>query len=286
MRLKFNHILLNLKTAITIRYVLILSITFNIEPGLSQLIIEPPKQIIAENNYKFISDELYLVSSELLNMRSGAGIQYPIIATLSKDETVIVIDKTNKNWWKVNYDDNIGYVSSQMLIKDPYFDWQKKNYPTGKTPDCENITPKYNYELDNYLKINVSYSTDVVIKLMQINNYEDECIRIVYIRGGENYSIKNIPEGKYYLKIAYGKDYRSKIINNECYVKFVKNAQYEKGTQILDYNKIKEPDSKIGNSNYENWSVPSYELLLDVIIGNNKDSRFKKSEISEREFNK
>jgi hypothetical protein len=121
---------------------------------------------------------------------------------------------------------------------------------------------------------------------MKKNYYEDECIRIVYVRSKDTYEIRNIPEGRYYLKIAYGKDYRQKVVDNQCYVKFMQNAQYEKGVEVLDFNKIKQPDKKIGNEIYENWNVPSFELSLDVIVTKGTKSTFKSNDISEAEFNK
>ena len=231
------------------------------------------------------TNERYLVNSKTLNMRSGPGKEYKIIRTLSMGDGVISIEMSENGWWEVEYDGTQGYVFSSLLKIDPYSGWQKNSYQSGSTPDCENVTPKYNYELNNYLRINVGSGTDVVVKLIKTGYDEDECIRIVYVRSGDTYEINNIPEGRYYLKIAYGKDYRKKIVDNICYVKFMKDAQYEKGIKILDFNKIKQPNQIIGDKIYENWSVPSFELSLDVIVTNLTNPRFKSNNISEAEFN-
>jgi hypothetical protein len=219
-------------------------------------------------------------------MRSGPGKEYEIIGNLSMGEAVSLVQKKDNGWWEVAFDGKQGYVFSSLLKIDPYSGWEKKNYQSGVTPDCENVTPKYDFELDNYLRINVGTNTDVVVKLMKKGNYEDECVRIVYVRSGDNYEIKNIPEGRYYLKIAYGKDYRKKIMDNICFVKFMKDALYEKGSEILDFNKIKQPNKRIGDKIYENWSLPSFELSLDVIVSKGSKSTFKSNDISEEEFNK
>jgi hypothetical protein len=232
------------------------------------------------------TNEQYLVNNKTLNMRSGSGKEYEVIATLSMGDAVTIIQKHDNGWWEVDFEGTQGYVFSSMLKVDPYTGWEKKNYQSGVTPDCENVTPIYDYDLDNYLRINVGSGTDVVVKLMKKENYEDECIRIVYVRSGDTFEIKNIPEGRYYLKIAYGKDYRKKIVDNLCYVKFMNNAQYEKGSEILDFNKIKQPDETVGDKIYENWSVPSFELSLDVIVKKGTKSTFKANDISESEFNK
>lgn len=232
------------------------------------------------------SNEQYLVNTKTLNMRSGAGKEYEVIKTLSMGDTVRLIQKYDNGWWEVDFEGTQGYVYSSFLKIDPYSGWEKKNYQSGVTPDCENFTPKYDYDLDNYLRINVGSGTDVVVKLMKEGYYEDDCIRIVYVRNGDTYEIKNIPEGRYYLKIAYGKDYRKKIVDNICYVKFMKNAQYEKGIEILDFNLIQKPNQIVGNKVYESWDVPSFELFLDVIETFGDSKTFKANDISEEEFNK
>lgn len=232
------------------------------------------------------TNEQYLVNSQTLKMRNGAGKNYAVITTLSKGDVVTLVEKVANGWWYVSFEGNQGYVFSQLLKKDPYSDWERKNYESGVTPECENVTPKYNYDIKNYLRINVGSNTDVVIKLMKIGYYEDECIRIVYVRSGDTYEIKNIPEDRYYLKIAYGKDYRQKIVDNQCYLKFMRNALYEKGIEILDYNKIRKPDERVGNDIYENWSVPSFELSLDLIMTKTSKRTFKSNNISEADFNK
>ncbi|MBV5313628.1 MAG: SH3 domain-containing protein [Prolixibacteraceae bacterium] len=232
------------------------------------------------------TSEQYIVTSQTLNVRNGAGKQYEIIATLSQGDIVSVIEKTTNDWWNVDFNGDKGFVFSSLLKPDPYSGWEVKNYESGVTPECENVTPQYDINLDNFLRINVGSGTDVVVKLMKKGLYDDECIRIVYIRSTDTFEIKNIPEGRYYLKIAYGSDYRQKIVDNQCYVKFMNNAQYEKGSEILDFNKVKQPNQRIGNEIYENWSVPSFELLLDVIVNKGNNSTFKTNDISEAEFNK
>jgi hypothetical protein len=230
--------------------------------------------------------ETYLINSQTLNIRSEPNKTSSIVTTLKLGDEVKLLNAENETWWYINDGLNEGYVFSEYLKLDPHSGWEKKNYQSGVTPECENVTPKYNYELDNYLRINVGSGTDVVVKLMKSGYNEDECIRIVYVRSGDTYDIKNIPEGRYYLKIAYGKDYRKKIVDNLCFVKFMKNAQYEKGSEILDFNKIQKPNQRIGDKIYENWSVPSFELSLDVIVTKGTKSTFKSNDISEADFNK
>lgn len=232
------------------------------------------------------TDDKYIITSQILNVRNGEGTEYEIVGKLTKDDRVTVLEKGLSGWWYIEFEQLSGYVFSKYLIVDPYSGWEETNYRSGTAPSCENIIPKYDYELENYLRVHVGSGTDVVIKLMKTDSYKDECIRIVYVRSKDTYEIQNIPEGRYYLKIAYGKDYRQKIVDNICYVKFMKNAMYEKGMEILDYNLVKRADTRVGENVYENWEVPCFELSLDVVRTTGVSQDFKSTGISEEEFNK
>mgnify|MGYP001160594507 CR=1 FL=1 len=232
-------------------------------------------------------DNVYIVSSATLNIRSGPGTMYEIRATLSKNDEVTLIDKDSDGWWYIDFNGTKGYASTQFLKmpgasnstakKDPYKDWEKKDYESGATPECDNIVPQFDYDIDNYLKISVGSNTDVVVKLMKMSYDEDVCIRMVYIRSNETFYLKNVPEGRYYLKIAYGKDWRQSIVNNQCIGKFVKNAEYEKGEEVLDFNLQK---------TYNGVNVPYFELSLNVITTQYKKDSYNSDNISEKEFNK
>jgi hypothetical protein len=228
-------------------------------------------------------NDQYLVSSTKLNVRSGAGKEYEIITILYQNEKVSVVEKNENGWWKIEFDGNEGYVYSQMLIINPDNGWNKKHYESGQSPECENIVPKFDYKMDNYLQVSVGSNTDVVIKLMKKQNdyNEDICIRIIYIRKDEIYYLRNVPEGIYYLKIAYGKDWRQKIVDNQCYGKFMRNAQYEIGSNKLDFN----IDVRANGERF----LPYFELSLDLVVqkyDKNRKSTFSSKNINEAQFNK
>lgn len=150
--------------------------------------------------------------------------------------------------------------------------WKEQYVQNGELPSCYNFTPKKG-NIDNYLEVYVGSGTDVAIKIMDLKT--EKCIRYVYINSGSTYSIRNIPEGKYYLKIAYGKNWLSKVENGQCVGKFIINPMYEKGEDILDFNV---------EYNANGYSIPSYQLKLDVIATNILNS-FNSHSISENEFN-
>lgn len=151
--------------------------------------------------------------------------------------------------------------------------WQETFVKNGPMPSCFNFKPKQAKSIDNYLDINVGGGTDVVVKLM---NYETEkTIRYVFVNSNTSYRIKHIPEGKYYLKIAYGKNWISKVENGQCIGRFLSGAIYEKGEDLLDYRFI---------HNSDGYQIPSFSLSLDV-IASEKSNSFESQNISENDFN-
>ena len=159
-----------------------------------------------------------------------------------------------------------------------YKDWDTTEYETGETPECLNIVPEFDYSLDNYLKVNnVGSNSEAVVKLIKIDNPNGEELtyRIAYIQNGDNHYMRNVPSGKYYLKIAYGTDWRETTENGNCYGKFIQNPQYERGGDIVDFTPIRTSSG---------MDVPSYELSLDVDHSGNSNS-LETEDISEKDFN-
>ena len=217
----------------------------------------------------------YEVISNTLNLRSESSSDGEIILELKKGDLVSLLEKDKSGWWFIEFEGSYGYVYSKSLKKDPYTGWQRKKIESGESPDCENYDKQYDYNLDNYLKINVGSHTNVVVKLMQKRYDGDICIRMAFVRRKESAILKNIPEGNYYLKIAYGKNWLSKVEDSQCVGKFIRNPIYEKGDEILDY-KLK----------YDNggYSIPSFRLSLDV-VSTGVSSSFNSEKISEGDFN-
>jgi len=158
----------------------------------------------------------------------------------------------------------------QQLISEG---WEEKGMENGLMPSCYNFKPKTDKSIENNLEINVGGGTDVVIKLMNVKS--EKCIRYVFINSGSSYQIRNIPQGVYYLKIAYGKEWLSKIENNQCIGKFIRSPMYEKGEDIMDFTIQR---------TYDGYSIPSFRLSLDVISSNLSNS-FSSHNISETDFN-
>jgi curved DNA-binding protein CbpA len=151
--------------------------------------------------------------------------------------------------------------------------WEKAEVMNGQLPSCYNFIPRKS-KIDNYLDVIVGGGTDVAIKVMNLET--DKCIRYVFINRGSTYRIRNIPEGSYYLKIAYGKDWFSKVDGGQCIGKFLRNPMYEKGVDTMDFNLQYTSDG---------YRIPSFQLKLDVIASNTMNT-FNSQNISENDFNK
>ncbi len=140
-----------------------------------------------------------------------------------------------------------------------YDSWDSTNYKTGETPKCFKIAPVFDYKLNNFFKIqNISKKTDAVIKLIRkdIPNKKEATYRIHYIERNTNYFLKNIPAGKYFLKIAYGSDWKEDCDEGNCKGLFTQHKKFEKGGQILDFYPIKTEEGKT--------EIPNYQMTLDV----------------------
>ena len=97
----------------------------------------------------------------------------------------------------------------------------------------------------------------------------------------------NIKLGNYYLKVAYGKEFRKLTQGDQCIVKFLRDAVYKKGEETFEFDKIKKPDVVRGNTVYERYSYSYYELSLNIELKNifEKGGGLRTKKISEKEFN-
>lgn len=225
------------------------------------------------------SQEIYIVLKDSI-------LFYQPVGKIPKGMAVSVISKENPNWWKIEINGISGYVSSGELVEpqksDEYGGWQKSNIRSGANPNCGNINEEFDDSLDNQLLVHVGQNADVVVKLMQETG---GCSRIVYIKAGDTCSIKNIPEGVYYLKLAYGKDLYQSEKNGQCITKFLINPLYKIGEEKLDFNILKKTET-INNQLYNSWQIPSFELTLDARYDLDEGQNFNSNSISVEEFNK
>lgn len=143
----------------------------------------------------------------------------------------------------------------------------------GEFSGCISSANKYNRSLNNKLVITVGNNASVAVKMISYTT--EMCVRYVFINRNTTYTIKNIPEGKYYLKIAYGEDWSIMEGQSNCTGKFSRNTLFEKGKEILDYNLVHTRDG---------FQIPSFSLKLDVIMSGDKINSFITDKINEKDF--
>lgn len=178
-----------------------------------------------------------------------------------------------------NASNSVASTAIEVTREDKYSSWEKKTYKSGATPKSFNFKGKFDYKLDNYLKIKVGKNTEVVVKMYKMGKTanDDELVRVTYINSSTTQFIRNVPEGEYYLKIAYGRDWREKVQpDGKKFGTFTKNALYEKASQILNFNTVKTS---------KGINVPSYNLTLDLQASGGGYSTGGQDDISAKAFN-
>ncbi|MBS5527380.1 MAG: hypothetical protein KHX42_04400 [Prevotella sp.] len=135
---------------------------------------------------------------------------------------------------------------------------------------CEEygVKPVYGIQ-DNYFDIRIGDGFSVAIKI--VNAETDKCIRYVFVPENETITISQIPQGRYYLKLAYGKDWMEFVDNGNTKGKFTRNPFYEKSASSYDF----------GKKNSQ--GLINYTLEINVIDGT-MEHDFETVPISEEEF--
>lgn len=234
------------------------------------------------------AQESYVVTIPTLNVREQKSTSSKVLFTLKKGDVVGITDTTNEQWWKIQYYDKSGYVSSKYIVEagnsEEFNLYERLNANTGDNYDCENIIPEYDKQYDNELRIKMGYISDGVVKLM---NKQQVCIRIAYVKAGDTFSMKNIPLGNYTLRIAYGRDLRRYVSDGNCIVRFLQDPSYKEGNQILAFEKVldeRRSNYITGNMYY---NLASYELQLNALDASKgvKGQKLTTDKISEKRFN-
>lgn len=228
---------------------------FTSKPLKEKEILGLGEKILSEDITDLWNDN---IKSETINQTVEKPKNGDLDKTFVSQET---LKKQNEDKYK---------IEKEKLISEG---WKEEEIENGQLSSCYNFKPTKG-KIKNRLGVIVGGGTDVSIKIMNMET--EKCIRYVFINSGTTYSIENIPEGKYYLKIAYGKDWLSKVENGQCVGKFIKNPLYEKGEDILDFNIQRDSNGR---------SIPSYQLSLDVVSSGISNS-FNSQNISESDFNK
>lgn len=146
-----------------------------------------------------------------------------------------------------------------------------KSAPSGELPEEYGVKSKFGQQ-DNYFDIEIGSGCDVAIKIVNITN--EQCIRYIFVPEKTTANIQMIPQGQYYLKLAYGKDWMEfDNGNGRMEGKFTSNVSYDKSVDVFDFGKK--------NSS----SIVNYVLQINIKDGHLYNN-FKTISISETEFMK
>ena len=223
------------------------------------------------------SQDIYQINVKSLVVHSKPEAKSKVIAKLSKGDAFVILS-IKDNWHEIKFGKKTGYILGPSLNQNEF--WSKRASSNSNAPTkeiCDDFTPKHNYDLNNYFQLNAGADRDIVVKLMKKSSSKDICIRSLYVEANEEVKMRNIPEGLYYVKVAYGNNWKLRDINNICYGKFEANAIYEKGVDLFDFSVIKTE---------KGHQVPSYQLALEIIVDNPDGvKKVVENQISEEEFN-
>lgn len=100
----------------------------------------------------------------------------------------------------------------------------------------------------------------------------DRCIRFVFVNENSTATVSQIPQGKYYLKLAYGRDWMQHDTDSVTVGKFTTHVFYEKSRNVFDF----------GRKN--SLREVNYELKINVRNAS-AENNFSTEPISESEFN-
>ena len=157
-------------------------------------------------------------------------------------------------------------VQQQMIEEG----WRLGNPNEGDLPDEYGVTAQMGI-VDNYFDIELGGDADMVVKIVDIET--GRTARYLFVPHNSRTTINEIPNGKYYLKFAYGNDWMSRSNGIHTDGKFTRNVVYEKSDDYFDF----------GNAG----SLESLSYSLKIRV--ERDQRyedFSTSTITEEEFNK
>ncbi len=84
---------------------------------------------------------LYVKAESGINLRDNASTSSEVLATIPFNEKVKLVEKENEDWWKVEYNGKIGYVSAKNLSEEPV--QQKKNVASQQQNKNNSFSANY-----------------------------------------------------------------------------------------------------------------------------------------------
>lgn len=179
----------------------------------------------------------------------------------------VILSSCNNKTSSVKVDEDGNNSLQENLIKEG---WVFDSPQGGDLGDEYGVKPIYGVH-DNYFDITIGEGCSVAIKIMDVTS--GKCIRYVYVPENETVTVTEIPQGQYFLKLAYGKDWMENDTDSITQGKFTKKAFFEKSTESYNFGKKNTGD------------FVNYSLKINV-VDETTENNFTTVSISEDEFNK
>jgi hypothetical protein len=148
--------------------------------------------------------------------------------------------------------------------------WTPVSHENGELGKEFGIDNKYGLQ-DNYFDITIGKGFNVAIKIMDFET--NKCIRYIYVSEASTAAVNDIPQGKYYLKLAYGNNWMELQTDSITIGKFTNDILYERSKDVYDFGKK------------NSTSIVNYQLKINV-TDNGTMNNFETVAISEKEFMK
>ena len=140
-------------------------------------------------------------------------------------------------------------------------EWSQVKLKTGDVPAGFKVKPLLDKKINTWFAVRLGGSTDAIVKLCRMQgdtpSAGDEVARVAFVKNGESFTFRNLPEGKYYIEVAYGNNY-SRNVKNKKLFRFTNDEYFVRLKEVLDFNLIREdlPDGRY------KLTTPCYELEL------------------------
>ena len=159
-------------------------------------------------------------------------------------------------------------TANQQKLLDEGWNSISKNVESRDISSEYGISPVYGIQ-DNYFDVKMETGSDLALKIIDLS--KNKCIRYIYVQENTEYTITQIPQGKYKLLIAYGKNWMTLQKDGEIFGKFADNVHYEQSIDVFDFGKKNSKD------------MVNYVLTIGV-LENLHTTNFNTEEIHENQF--
>lgn len=183
------------------------------------------------------------------------------------------------------------FVSITLFAKDEaYPGWKPLKLKTGDTPAGFHFTQMVDKQYANFLEITLMGDADAIVKVRHMvgnePNEKDPLARVVFVKKGNCFQVKNLPLGNYYLEVAFGNTLCvSKDDKNR--VRFMTDTYFERLTNPFAMTCTSQtlPNGDIATS------ISTSQVILQIDITKNDKQKtgaydIDKEDISEDEFYK